>query len=188
MNQLNRHGDPGAGVNVSTAQVSGSIVQEYGGFEGGKLTVTNPWAVQKADPAVGPLYGGIYMYARLDPNATAPLARGQFVFWFDELNYIVTGNGQNPTTSAPNKPAGVALNATLPGYWDFFQITGIALVKMSGAGTIGQQATLDPTVNPATVTPDGDLTINTVGTIVLAPAVANAVSPLEVNLLQGYNF
>src|SRR5215467_4397782 len=90
MNQLNRHGDPGAGVPVSTAQMSGSIVQEYLGFAGGKLTVTNPWAAQKADPAVGPLYGGMYMYVRVDPHATVPLVRGNIVFWSDELNYIIT--------------------------------------------------------------------------------------------------
>lgn len=189
LNQLNRHGDPGAGVNVSTAQVSGSIVQEYGGFEGGKCTFTNPWVTAKADPAVGPLYGGIYMYARYDPKATAPLARGAIVFWLDELNYIVTGAGQSTdTTPVPYKPAGVALNNTLPGYWDFFQITGIAMVKVAGAGTIGQQVTLNPTATPPTVTPGGALTINTIGTVVLTPAVANTVSPVEINLLQGYNF
>ena len=190
MNQLNRHGDPGAGVNVSTAQMSGSIVQEYLGFAGGKLTVTNPWAAQKADPAVGPLYGGIYMYCRLDPNATQ-LTRGGTVFWLDELNYIVTGRGQSTdATPIPYKLAGVALNATSPGYWDFFQITGIALVKMTGAGAIGQTATVDPTATPPTVStaapsppPAGAF-----GVVVLAPAVAGQVGPIELNIPAGLNY
>lgn len=190
LNQLNRHGDPGSGVNVSTAQVSGSIVQEYHGFDGGKCTFTNPWVAQKADPVVGPLYGGIYMYCRYDPNATAMLARGQLVFWLDELNYIVTDAGQSSATPAtPNKIAGVSLNQTLPGYWDFFQITGIALVKLSAAGTLGQPVTFDGTATPPTATPGGTPTIaNFLGTIVLTPALANSVSPVEINLLQGYNF
>ena len=149
LNQLSRHGDPGAGVNVSTAQMSGSIVQEYLGFAGGKLTITNPWAKQFADPTVGPLYGGIYQYVRLDPTDTAPLARGQIVFWSDELNYLITADGIDTDTGLPYKLAGVALCGTLPGYWDFIQITGIALVKFTGAGNVGQTATVDPAVTPA---------------------------------------
>lgn len=188
LNQLSRHGDPAPGVPVSTAQVSGSIVQPYGGFEGGKLTITNPWAAQFADPSVGPLYGGIYMYCQLDPKATAPLARGQIVFWQDELNYIVTGAGPNTVTSAPNKIAGVAVAATNPGNWDFFQVSGIAMVKLAGAGTIGQGVTVDPSVNPATATPGSTFTVNFIGTVVLTPGVANQISPVELNILQGYNF
>lgn len=187
LNQLSRHGDPAPGVPVSTAQVSGSIVQPYGGFEGGKTTFTNPWITQYADPSVGPLYGGIFMYCELNPKDTAPLQRGQIVFWFDELQYIVTAAGTNPITSAPNKIAGVALCATLPGYWDFFQIAGIAMVKLNGAGTIGQNVIVNPAATPATATP-GTFAALSIGTIVLTPGVANQVSPVELNILQGYNF
>src|SRR5215475_1487444 len=129
LNQLNRHGDPAPGVNVSTAEVSGSIVQPYSGFEGGKLTITNPWAPQFADPAVGPVYGGIYQYLQVDPLDPAPLVRGSVVFWADELHYIVTAKGQSGSPAVNNKIAGVAMNETFPGFWDFFQIAGIALVK-----------------------------------------------------------
>src|SRR5215475_13228305 len=83
LNQLHRHGDPGPGLNVSTEQVSGSIVQPYGGFEGGKLTVTNPFIGRLADPQVGPLYGGVYMYVRFSEDAQLENARGQIVFWED---------------------------------------------------------------------------------------------------------
>jgi len=188
MNQLNRHGDPGAGVPVSTAQMSGSIVQEYLGFAGGKLTFTNPWAAQKADPAVGPLYGGMYMYVRVDPHAAVPLVRGNIVFWLDELNYIITASGQSGAPLAPNKIAGVAVNNTLPSYWDFIQISGLAMVHFTVAGTIGQAVSVDPTATPPIPIVGGAMSMNSVGTIRLTPAVANAVSPVELNIAQGYNF
>ena len=188
LNQLNRHGDPAPGVPVSTAQVSGSIVQPYSGFEGGKLTITNPWAVQFADPAVGPLYGGIYMYVQLDPTDTAPLTRGQIVFWTDELTYMITADGIDTDTGFPYKLAGVALNGTLPGYWDFIQILGIALVKLSGAGAVGSLVTVNPAVTPATATPGGTLGENTIGVVVLTPAVAAQVGPVQLNIQQGLNF
>lgn len=187
LNSLNRHGDPGAGVNVSTAQVSGSIVQEYGGFIGGKLTITNPWAEQFADPAVGPLYGGIYQYVRLDPNATSLLERGQIVFWFDELEYIITADGTDPGSGMPNKMAGVALNATMPGYWDFIQITGIAMVTVTSAGNIGDPMAVNPSATPATVS-TGAIDQNFLGIAVLTAPQANQVTPVQLNILQGYNF
>lgn len=182
LNQAGRQGDPAPGVPVSTAQVSGSIVQPYAGFNGGKLTVTNPWAAQLADPSVGPLYGGLYQYVQLDPAATAALTRGQIVFWGDELNYIVTALG------GTRKVAGVALNSTAPGNWDFIQITGIASVRYNAAGAIGATASVDPALNPPTVLTGAPVDENYLGMIVLAAAVNNAVSPLELNMLQGYNF
>ena len=135
LNQLSRHGDPAPGVPVSTAQVSGSIVQPYGGFEGLKWTATNPWIARLADPEVGPLYGGMITYVQLSPLDTAQLVRGQIVFWLDELNYIVTGN-MTAAEHMGRKVAGVAIAATAPGHWDFFQIAGIAMVLFSGAGTL----------------------------------------------------
>ena len=144
INQLHRHGDPAPGVNVSTAQVSGSIVQPYDGFQGGKMTITNPWAPQFADPAVGPIYGGVYMYCQLDPLDPAPPTRGAIVFWSDELHDIVTVKGQN-ALSEPNKVAGVALNEPSPGFWDFFQILGLASVFFTTGGAIGDVATVTPT-------------------------------------------
>lgn len=183
LNQLNRHGDPAPGVPVSTAQASGSIVQPYDGFIGGKLTITNPWAPQFADPAVGPLYGGVYQYVKFNPAATTPLARGQIVYWSDEMNYIVTLSATG--TSGPNKIAGVALNATSPGNWDFIQIAGIASVSFSAAGTIGQLVSAG-TGNQAA--PGTAVDANFLGTAVLTAPAAGQVSPVELNLAVGMNF
>jgi hypothetical protein len=181
LNQMNRHGDPAPGVPVSTAQVSGSIVQPYGGFEGGKLTITNPFAVQFADPAVGPLYGGIYMYVQLDPLSAAP-TRGQILYWSDELNYMVTLSATG--SSGPNKIAGVALNATTPGNWDFVQVAGIASVSFSAAGAIGDPVSASG--NQADIGTVIDETF--LGVAVLTAPAANAVSPVQLNLAVGLNF
>lgn len=188
LNQLNRHGDPAPGLNVSTEQMSGSIAQPYGGFIGGKLTITNPWAVQFADPQVGPLYGGIYQYVQLNPLDPAPLTRGVPVFWLDELQYIVTAAGT--TGSAPNKIAGIALNETFPGYWDFIQIMGIAMVAFtgSGAGVIGNAVSVDGSVTPASVQPGTTVDGKFIGVAVLNDPAAGAISPVELNILAGYNF
>jgi hypothetical protein len=190
LNQLNRHGDPAPGVNVSTAQVSGSIVQPYDGFVGGKLTITNPWAKQFSDPEVGPLYGGVYMYVQVDPAATDPLARGNIVFWLDELNYIVTAAGQQGTPPTPNKVAGIAVNNTLPGHWDFFQISGIAMVLFTAAGTgVGEAVSVDPAATPPVpILGAATLDANFIGTTRLTTPVANELSPIELNILAGWNF
>lgn len=186
LNQLHRHGDPGAGVNVSTAQMSGSIVQEYHGFDGGKTTITNPWAAQFADPAVGPLYGGIIQYVKFSPTMTIPAVRGMICFWQDELNYIVTTDF-NATTSF--KIAGVVINETTPDYWDFIYIAGIAMVMFSAAGTVGQPVSVTPTAGqPTFATAGGTLSENSIGLAVLLDPAANVVSPVELNILAGYNF
>lgn len=187
INQLNRHGDPGAGVNVSTAQVSGSIVQEYLGFAGGKLTITDPWAPQFADPAVGPIYGGVYMYLQVDPLDPAPLTRGAVVFWNDELHYQVTVKGQN-ALGQPNKIAGIALNETFPGFWDFFQILGLATVFFTTGGSIGDVVTVTPTATGSTVAGGGSVDENMLGIAQLTPPQANTVSPVQLNILMGLNF
>jgi hypothetical protein len=205
LNQLNRHGDPGPGLNVggdidrvNGGQVgfSGMIAQPYYGFAGGKLTITNPWAGTQtvpqqfpgfADPAVGPLYGGIYQYVRVDPTDTTTLFRGQIVFWSDELNYIVSGIGI--AGGVNRKIAGVAVNETFPSYWDFFQIAGIASVFFPAAGSINQFAIVTPSASAAaTVATSATITINSIGMTVLAAPTAGNVSTVELNILQGWNF
>jgi hypothetical protein len=131
LNQASRTGDPAPGVPVSTAQVSGSIVQPYGGFEGLKWTLTNPFAPQFADPSVGPLYGGIYMYVQFDPAMVTTPTRGAVALWSDEFNYIVTAD--IPAAGASAKVAGIIINPTAAGNWDFIQIAGIASVLLVGA-------------------------------------------------------
>ena len=200
LNQRNRRGDPGPGLNVggridfvNGGQVgfSGSIAQPYAGFNGGKWTITNPWAAEKADPDVGPLYGGIYMYVQVDPHATVPLVRGSAVFWLDELDYIVSAVGESPGPgSVARKTAGIAVNNTLPGYWDFIQISGIAMVHFTVAGTnLGQVVNVDPSgPGPHHPTLGTTLGIHSIGTTRLTTPIANALSPVELNLQQGYNF
>lgn len=184
LNSLNRHGDPAPGVNVSTAEVSGSIVQPYAGFCGGKLTITGPWAAQFSDPDNFPLYGGIYMYVQLDPLVVTPPVAGQVLFWADELNYIVTTDG----TTLPGKIAGIAVNETAPGNWDFIQIMGVANVFFSAAAALGAMVNTDPATTPSfgqtATTMDG----NYLGKAVLTAPVANTLSPVQLNLGAGYNF
>ena len=190
LNQLHRRGDPAPGLNVggetdfvNGGQVgfSGMIAQPYAGFNGGKLTITDPWAKQFADPAVGPLYGGIYQYLRLDPSSTQPI-RGQIVFWLDELNYSVTTDG----SVGASKIAGVAVNETEPGRWDFFQIAGIANVWFTSAVDQGDQLQVD--TSTGFVEEASTFTPLSVGIVVLTDAVANELNPVQLNFMVGYNF
>lgn len=188
LNQRGRAGDPAPGVNVSTAQVSGSIVQPYSGFCGGKLTITDPWAAQFADPSVGPIYGGVYQYVQFAPTLATPSTRGAVCFWSDELNYVVT-TVYNAATAF--KVAGVIINGTAPGNWDFIQIGGIAMALFSAALAVGAMAGGSTTATPPT--PAGAVAAtaggaNTLGVVVLAPGVSGAVSPLQVNLTAGWNY
>ena len=189
LNQLNRHGDPAPGVPVSTAQASGSIIQPYYGMVGGKLTITNPFATQFSDPVVRLLWGGVYMYVQVDAAATGPLLAGQVVFWLNELTYIVSAVGQSPG-AINRKVAGVALNATSPGNWDWIQILGISSVLFGTvtAGAIGQLVTVDPTTTPPAVTSGTTLNANTIGVTVLVAPLTATISPVELNLQSGLNF
>jgi hypothetical protein len=176
-------------INGGQVGFSGMIAQPYSGFEGGVVTITNPWAGTQtnpqqfpgfADPAVGPLFGGLYQYLQLDPLEAIPLIRGQVMFWKDELNYIVTGHGM--TGTVPHKMAGVAVNETFPGNWDFFQIDGIARVHTTAAGPIGQFINVTPAVtSPAVTTTGATSTDNSIGKVVLNPAVAGQLSTVELS-------
>jgi hypothetical protein len=182
LNQQGRTGDPAPGVNVSTAEVSGSIVQPYDGFCGGKLTLTGPWAASLADPSVGPLYGGIYMYVQLDPSLTTPPFRGQVLFWLDELNYVVTTNG----AALPSKVAGIAVNQTTPGNWDFIQITGVASVQFTAAAANG--AMIGTSASAAAVGATTATMNQFFLGVAMAPAVANQPNPVQLNIAAGLNF
>lgn len=181
LNQSSRKGDPAPGVNVSTAQVSGSIVQPYDGFAGGKLTITGPWAAQFSDPEVGPIYGGVYQYVQFNPADTAPPIPGQFVWWLDETNYIVTSTYAAATAY---KVAGVAINPDTPGNWDFVQIAGIASVVFGGAAALGAAVSAQlATPSYAVVGPGA-----AVGVVVMQAGVLNTMSPAEINIAAGWNY
>jgi len=184
LNQLNRRGDPAPGVPVSTAQTSGSIVQSYDGQIGGKLTITNPWAVQFADPTVGPLYGGIYQYVQFDPLMITPAQRGGIAFWKDEQQYIVT---TDYVAQVSFKPAGVIVNADYPGNWDFIQIAGVAMVLFGAALAIGASAGVNTGATPPSAGA-GTPGPNYLGIVVQAAGVSGQVSPVEMSLGAGWNF
>ena len=191
LNSLHRHGDPGPGLNVGGRQdyehggqvgFSGSIAQPYAGFIGGKLTITDPFAKQFSDPLVGPLYGGVYMYVQLARDSEEPI-RGQVLFWEDELNYIVTTDGDD----APSKIAGIAVNRTRREHFDFIQIAGIANVFFPDAAALGDLIGTDPSDHSfAEVVTTMDQ--NFLGIAVLTAPIANALNPVQLNLMVGYNF
>jgi len=142
MNAVGRTGDPAPGVPVSTAQVSGSIVQAYFGMVGGKLTLGQNDAAQVTGAAVGSttpntLYGGVYQYVQFSSAQTSTTSIGCIVMWVNTTllsgspsNYTVTADG---TPTRANFVAGIAVNATAAGNYDFVQIAGIATVKFPSA-------------------------------------------------------
>src|SRR5947209_542181 len=119
LNSVGRTGDPAPGVAVSTASVSGSIVQSYGGMLGGKLTLSQADAAVLSDLTTGQLYGGVYQYVRFLATSTATAARGCLVRWaaptVATTPYVVTPDG---SATGDNSCAGVALNATAKGNYD----------------------------------------------------------------------
>lgn len=142
LNSVGRVGDPGAGVNVTTASVSGSIVQEYLGMVGGKLTLSQADAVKLSDTTTGLLYGGVYMYVKFNPAGATACVRGGVALWLDTsvvspTCYTVTNEG---STARNSFPAGIFLNATTKGNYDFIQIAGLALVKYLATVTEGSPA------------------------------------------------
>ena len=186
LNQASRHGDPAPGVPVSTAQVSGSIVQPYDGQIGGKLTITNPWAAEFADPSVGPLYGGVLQYVQFSPAMVTPAVRGAVCFWLDEMNYIVT---TDYSATLSFKPAGIIIAPDLPGNWDFIYIGGIAMALFGGAAAVGATVASQTSAPPASSGVVAGTTLGPliVGTVVQTAGVSGQVSPVEVNLLAGWN-
>jgi hypothetical protein len=140
LNSVNRAGDPGAGVLVTTASISGSIVSEYLGMVGGKLTLGQSSALTLSDTTTGTLYAGVYMYVKFNPAGSTAAARGQVVLWLDTSStspFQVTNEG---STARNNFPAGVLLNSTTKGYYDFIQIAGLASVKMKTTLTVATPA------------------------------------------------
>ena len=119
-------------MNVNTASVSGSIVSEYLGMVGGKLTLSQADAARLSDTTTGTLYGGIYMYVKFNPAGSTVCVRGGVALWLDTSAvsptcYSVTNEG---STARNNFPAGIFLNVVTKGYYDFIQVAGLASVKM----------------------------------------------------------
>lgn len=139
LNTASYAGDPSPGNVLSTANVSGSIVQPYAGMVGGILTLSEGQAANLSDPINGPLlFAGDYQYLQAYPNSTAAaFVQGQVGFAvlgqgdLQGGNWWITPDG----TTAPQGPViGIALANTAKGNYWFFQTAGIAEVKFkSGA-------------------------------------------------------
>lgn len=186
LNQQSRRGDPAPGVPVSTAQVSGSIVQPYYGMAGGKTTITNPWASQFADPTVGPLYGGVIQYVQFSAGMVTPATRGAVCFWLNEPNYLVT---TDYSAALSFKPAGIIINPDTPGNWDFIYIGGIAMTLFGGAAALGAMVASQTSAPPTAPGVVSSTTVSPLlmGAVVGTAGVSGILSTVELNLLAGWN-
>ena len=139
LNTASYAGDPTPGAVVSTANVSGSIVQSYGGMVGGILTLSESGAAALSDPINGPLlFAGDYQYLQAYPNSTAAaFVQGQVGFAVPGVGDLQGGNfwiTPDGTTAPQGQILGIALTNTAKGNYWFFQVAGIAEVKFkSGA-------------------------------------------------------
>lgn len=193
LNQNGRAGDPAPGVLVSTAQASGSIVQPYGGMLGGKLTLANSEAKSMADPSVGNLYGGIYQYVQFLSTSVAAPVRGQILYWSNPDQYIVT---PDYAAAVAGQIAGIAVNGTSRGNFDFIQIAGEAMVRfgtITGSGNIGDVITMlaasnvaDDPAQATAFTPAVAKTI--IGVASRTAPASNTVSPVRLNLSSGWEY
>src|SRR5947207_1457877 len=129
-------GDPSPGSVVQTSDVSGSIVQPYGGFVGRISSMGQAAALYLSDPAAYTLYEGDYQYVKFDPAAVqTPAVQGQVVYWKNNTTNLKGGNFLvSPDVTGANLPnlgaiAGIALANTVAGKYWFIQTAGIAQVK-----------------------------------------------------------
>ena len=197
-------GDPAPGVLVSTSQVSGSIVQPYGGMVGGIMTLSPNEAQYYSDPTGPYLYGGDFQYLQAYPLSTATaFAQGQIAFWvvaqtsdLQQRNFLVTPDG---TTQPQGQIAGIALCNTAQGNFWWFQIAGIAEVKFkTGALNNFSPAVADlvyvdqtPGIYADTVASPDTITAGmlkqVLGRAWYRPPVAGAISPVMLGIGPQYN-
>jgi len=144
--KLNDVNDPSPGVIVSTANVSGSIIQPYFGQLGKRLVCTFAMASKLSDLTIGQLYEGIYQYVKFDLAGV----RGQIYYWNTGVgptsvgaltngpyeNFNVT-SAPSAITGAVNPIAGVALNTVTAGNYGYIQIAGKASIKFRNPITNG---------------------------------------------------
>src|SRR5437763_698676 len=115
-------GDRGPGTAITTADVSGSIVQSYAGMLGGILTLgsgpdMNPTQAgyYSGAAAARALNSGDYQYVQFDPASGRSNAPGQVVFWKDKALKIVTPDAG---AAGSAQVAGVTLCTPAKGnYW-----------------------------------------------------------------------
>lgn len=140
-------GDPSPGNVVQTSDVSGSIVQEYGGFVGQIVPLGKAAADYLSDKVNGQqLYAGNYQYVKFNPT-TGPAVQGQVVFWLDNTTNLLPAGGFEVTSDASAAQlglvAGIALANTAKGKYWWIQVAGIAQVKFKSSITAATPAVGD---------------------------------------------
>src|SRR5579872_499636 len=134
LNTASYAGDPTPGSLVSTSQVSGSIVQSYGGFLGGIMTMGKDEANYYSDLANGQqLYPGDYQYVQFYASSSAAAAvQGQLVYWLSSSTNLLPGGGfivtPDESAAALGLVAGIALANTAKGNYWWIQVSGVAQV------------------------------------------------------------
>lgn len=129
-------GDPAPGVLVSTADVSGSIVQPYTGQLGAILTLGEASAAALSDLTNGQLlYAGDYQYVQFYASSSAAAAvQGQIVRWLNNTTNLKNGLMiVTPDYAAASPIAGIALANTVKAKYWWIQISGIAQVKFNAS-------------------------------------------------------
>jgi hypothetical protein len=151
LNTASYAGDPSPGNVLSTTQVSGSIVQSYGGLVGKITPLGKDAANYFSDPVNGQqLYAGDYQYVQFDPNSVNSAVQGQVVFWSNlPSKNLLPGGGFLVTPDATTDAgligiiAGIALANTAKGNYWFIQRSGIAQVKFKSSITTATPAVGD---------------------------------------------
>jgi hypothetical protein len=189
-------GDPSPGAVVSTSQVSGSIVQSYGGFVGRITPMGRDAASYLSDPASKALYPGNYQYVQFSSAMSAAAAvQGQVVFWLNNTtNLGTTGFNVTADFAAPQSPiAGIALANTAKGNYWFIQVAGIAEVKFGAVinkttPQVGDLVYVNTTPTQyADVMPDNETIVASLLKVVLGRAWAtvpavNTISPVILSI------
>jgi hypothetical protein len=112
---------------------------------GDRIVLDDATAAALSDPAIGTLFGGVYMYVGTLAAPTQAPVRGRIAFWrSNELPggatqaYTCTSDA-NPTTAIPSYIAGVFINAVTSGNWGWIQVAGTASVAFDSALTASAQ-------------------------------------------------
>ena len=182
---INLINDPAPGAIVSSANVSGSIVQAYYGLVGGRLAVDNQLASTGIyDVTANQLYEGTYQYVQLLSTASASVVKGQLVYWYNRESYVVT---TDTTATTASQVAGVILNGSwTKGNYSFIQVQGKASVLFKTSTTkstpaIGDLVVADGSTS-ATVDVLADATSITSPIMKLAVGVAIDTAPVSTTL------
>lgn len=147
---------------------------------GDKIVLDDISAAALSSPAVGTLYGGVYLYVGTLATATAAPARGTLAFWpIPNLpagatpSYIASSDVQ-PNTLLPAYIAGVFINAVTKGNFGWIQVAGVASCLFDSTLTATALATTVSAKVSATVASSVDAGV-ALTTVTLANVLGVAV-------------